>query len=303
VGLAVPRALGVGYDVIGDLLGNKLAVGTIAVLAAAKLAAWWLALGSGTSGGTLAPLLMISAAYGRLFGAGVHAVLPGVHVSPGAFAVVAMAAVFGASTRATFASMVFVFELTRDFDILLPLMLASVIADLVAAALMKDSIMTEKLSRRGLRVHAEYEVDHFRMVPVGEIMTTDVHTLAASATVAEARARLEAGPHGAYPLVDDDGRCVGIVARGDLLRDCGDDDEPVLAHASADVVSVTPQDLAITALQRMLEESVEHVPVVDSGRLVGICTRTDVLRVRLRQLDHERNERGWLQVRPVRFRT
>jgi H+/Cl- antiporter ClcA/CBS domain-containing protein len=303
VGLAVPRALGVGYDVIGDLLGNRMAVGTIAVLALAKLLAWWLALGSGTSGGTLAPLLLISAAYGRLFGAGVHELFPSVHITPGAFAVVAMAAVFGASTRATFASMVFVFELTRDFDILLPLMLASVVADLIASALMRDSIMTEKLSRRGLRVHAEYEVDQFRMVPVSEIMSEKVDTLPETATVADARARLEAGPHGAYPLVDDAGRCVGIVARGDLLRDCGDEDDPVLPHASADVVSVRPEDLAITALQRMLEEGVEHVPVVDGGRLVGICTRTDLLRVRMRQLDHERNEQGWLRMRPVRFRT
>jgi CBS domain-containing protein len=213
-----------------------------------------------------------------------------------------MAAVFGASTRATFASIVFVFELTRDFDILLPLMLASVLADLVAAALMQDSIMTEKLTRRGLRVHTEFEVDRFRTVPVGEIMTTEVDTLSAAATVGDARARLEAGPHGAYPLVDANGRCVGIIARGDLLRERGSDDEPVLEHASRDVVCVGSHDLAIAALQRMLEESVEHVPVIDDGRLVGICTRTDLLRVRRGQFAHERHEEGWVGRVPVRFR-
>ena len=146
----------------------------------AKLLAWWAALGSGTSGGTLAPILLISAGYGSLFGAAVTHLFPGLDVSPGAFAVVAMAATFGAATRATFTAMVFVFELTRDYDVILPLMLATVIADLVAGALMRDSIMTEKLTRRGLRVHTDYEVDPFRTVPISDIMTTTVVTLPAS---------------------------------------------------------------------------------------------------------------------------
>ncbi len=193
IGLFVPRALGVGYDAIGDVLANKLAVGTVAVLALAKLLAWWAALGSGTSGGTLAPILLISAGYGSLFGAAITHLFPGLDVSPGAFAVVAMAATFGAATRATFTAMVFVFELTRDYDVILPLMLATVIADLVADVLMRDSIMTEKLTRRGLRVHTDYEVDPFRTVPISDIMTTPLATLPACATVGDARSRFAAG--------------------------------------------------------------------------------------------------------------
>lgn len=293
VGLAVPRALGVGYDAIGDVLASRLAVGTVAVLALAKLIAWWAALASGTSGGTLAPILLISAGYGSLFGAAVDQLFPGLDVSPGAFAVVAMAATFGAATRAAFTSIVFVFELTRDYQVILPLMLATVIADLVAGALMRDSIMTEKLARRGLRVRTEYEVDHFRTVPVAEIMTAEVETLPVTATVGEARDRLATGRHGAYPIVDDAGHCVGIVARGDVLRESGAEDEALLDHSSRDVVSVGPDDLAVTALQRMLEESVEHVPVLDGDRLVGICTRTDLMRIRERQFAQERHEDGW----------
>src|SRR5690606_21343866 len=157
---------------------------------------------------------------------------------------------------------VFVFELTRDFSVILPLMLASVVADLVAATLMRDSIMTEKLSRRGLRVQAEYQVDLFRTVAASEIMSSPVATLPASATVADARARIATGGHGAYPIVDD-GRLVGIVTRGDLLREQADDADPVLEHGSRDVVTVRPDDTAVTVLQRMLEETIEHVPVVD----------------------------------------
>lgn len=299
IGLFVPRALGVGYDVIGDLLTDRLAVGAVVLLVIAKLVAWWFALGSGTSGGTLAPILLISAGVGNLFGSAVEAVAPGLSISAGAFAVVAMAATFGASTRATFASIVFIFELTRDFSVILPLMLASVIADLIAATLMHDSIMTEKLTRRGLRVRAEYEVDLFRTVEAGEIMTTPVATLPASATVADARDKLAAGGHGAYPIVDDDQCLVGIVTRGDLLREPGDDGDLVVNHASRDVVAVHPSDSAVTVLQRMLEESIEHVPVVDGDQLVGICTRTDLMQIRRRQFDAERHEPGW---RPSRRR-
>jgi CBS domain-containing protein len=302
IGLAVPRALGVGYDAIEDLLANRLAVGTIALLAAAKLVAWWAALGSGTSGGTLAPILLISAGYGGLFGAAVDATFPALDVSPGAFAIVAMAATFGAATRATFASMVFVFELTRDYDVILPLMLATVIAELVAMALTRDSIMTEKLTRRGLRVHSDYAIDPFRTVPIAEIMTRRVETLPGTATVGDARLRLRTGRHSAYPIVDGDGRCMGIVARGDLLGDSTDDDGPILEHATTDVITVAPDDLAVTALHRMIDQAVDHLPVIDGGRLVGDCTRTDLMAVRARQLDLERHQPGWQPPRPRRAR-
>jgi chloride channel protein, CIC family len=294
VGLLVPRALGVGYDAIGDVLNDRLAVGAIAVLAVAKLVAWWLALGSGTSGGTLAPLLLIGGSFGSLVGSLVLAAMPGLGVSPGAFAVVGMAATFGASTRATFTAIVFLFELTRDYQVIVPLMLAAVVADLIAAALMRESLMTEKLARRGLRVRTEYEVDVLRTALVAEVMSHEVETLPDDATVGEARRRLQAGRHGAYPLVGAGGRCTGIVARGDLLRRAAADGEPVTAVASRDVVSVAPDDTLFRALQLLLEEEVEHLPVLaKDGGLVGICTRTDVLRARRRQLDSERREPGW----------
>jgi H+/Cl- antiporter ClcA/CBS domain-containing protein len=292
-GLVAPRALGVGYDAIGDVLNDRLAVGAIAVLAVAKLVAWWLALGSGTSGGTLAPLLLIGGSFGSLVGSLAVAMVPGLGLSPGAFAVVGMAATFGASTRATFTAIVFLFELTRDYQVIVPLMLAAVVADLIAAALMHETLMTEKLVRRGLRVQTEYEVDVLRTTLVGDVMTREVATLPATASVGEARRKLQTGAHSAYPLVDEEGRCVGILSRGDLLRRPAADDEPVKAVASRDVVAVSPDDTVFRALQRLLEEEVEHLPVVDQGRLAGICTRADILRARRRQLDSERRQPGW----------
>jgi H+/Cl- antiporter ClcA/CBS domain-containing protein len=292
VGLFVPRALGVGYDAIGDVLNARLAVGTVAALAVGKLVAWWLALGSGTSGGTLAPILLISASFGTVVGDGLNHVLPGPDIPIGAFAVVAMAATFGAATQATFTAIVFVFELTRDYEVILPLMLASVLADLVYSAVNHDSLMTEKLRRRGLHVGRHYGVDPFTHARVGEIMSTEVEAFAHTATFGDARARFATGRHGAYPIVEAT-RLVGIVSRGDVLRDDCDDEQPLIDHAASQVVTVAPTDTAQTALRIMVDEHVEHVPVVAADRrLVGICTRTDLLKVRRRQLELERRQDG-----------
>jgi CBS domain-containing protein len=203
-----------------------------------------------------------------------------------------MAATFGAATQATFTAIVFVFELTRDYDVILPLMLASVLADLVYSAVNEDSLMTEKLRRRGLRIGRHYGADPFAGTPVSHIMSTEVETLPADATVGDARRRFAAGGHGAYPLVDG-GRLAGIVARGDILRDGCPDDEALHDHATRQVVTVRPGDTAQHALRVMVDEHVEHVPVIDGQDvLVGICTRTDLLKVRRRQLDLERVQDG-----------
>lgn len=288
VGMFVPRALGVGYDAIGDVLSADVAVGTAAGLAIGKLLAWWLALGSGTSGGTLAPILLISSSFGLVLGSGLNH-LPGPDVTLGAFAVVAMAATFGAATQATFTAIVFVFELTRDYNVILPLMLATVLADIVYSAVNDDSLMTEKLRRRGLRIGRHYGVDPFTSATVSAIMSTDVATLPSTATVADARqAFARVGAHGAYPIVHGSA-LVGIVSRGDILLGDANPDDALRDHASLQVVTVGPDESAQSVLRVMVDEHVEHVPVVsDQGDLLGICTRTDLLKIRRRQLDLER---------------
>jgi CIC family chloride channel protein len=223
VGLWQPRALGVGYDAIGDVLAGRLALATVAALCAAKLIAWWFALASGTSGGTLAPMLLVSAGFGTVVGDALNHVLPGADVALGAFAVVAMAATVGAATRATFASMVFVFELTRDYEVVLPLMLATVIADLVATALNEDSIMTEKLTRRGLRIGRRYAADPFVSTPSSVVMSTHEGEVGHLASVAPGdpvlsalHVMLEEGVD--RVPVEEDGVIVGVITRDDLLK-------------------------------------------------------------------------------------
>lgn len=171
-------------------------------------------------------------------------------------------------------------------------MLATVVADLVYSAVNRDSLMTEKLRRRGLYVGRHYGVDPFTNVQVAEIMTDQVETFSHACTVGDARARFAAGRHGAYPIVDGS-RLVGIVTRGDILRDDSDDDEPLSDHAAREVVTVAPDDTAQTALRVMVDEQVERVPVIGPGELlVGICTRTDLFKVRRRQMDLERRQDG-----------
>jgi chloride channel protein, CIC family len=293
IGLLAPRALGVGYDEISAVLAGTLAVSTLVVLVIAKLAAWWVSLASGTSGGTLAPLLLISGGFGSLMGTMVQHVWPAGHVSPGAFALVAMAAAFGASIRATFTAIVFLFELTRDYQIILPLMLASVLAEFVATALTRDSLMTEKLTRRGLRVQSDYEADVLSSVFVADVMTRDVITLPDSATIEEAGQLLKQEEHDACPIVDSHVRCVAIVTRRDLLAPTAGGTEPVLTVASSETVEVAPDDTLLEALHRLLEEGVTHLPVTDGTKLVGICTRTDILQARLRQFEREHLQQGW----------
>lgn len=295
IGLLQPRVLGVGYDQINDVLLGRLTIGVVAGLALAKLFAWWIALGSGTSGGTLAPILLIGGAAGTLAAWVASHVLPGLGVPTSVMALVAMAATFAAATRAPFASMVFLFELTREYTIILPLMLGTVAAVLVYDALLEESLLTMKLARRGLRIRSEYHLDPMRTTMVREVMTTEVRGLPATATLAQARRTFSSEGHGAFPLVDRERRVVGIVTRGDLLRAQASEDAPITDIASADVVSVGPAAPLLDVVAAMLEEGIEHVPVVDDrGILVGICTRTDLLRARAPALDGERRQPGWL---------
>ncbi|HUV11159.1 MAG TPA: chloride channel protein [Acidimicrobiia bacterium] len=293
IGLFVPRVLGTGYVTIEEVLSDRLTIETVLVVFVAKLVAWWVALGSSTSGSILAPMLLISGSFGAALGWLLDAVAPSVGIPPGAMALVAMSATVGASTGASLTFIVFAFELTRDYNAILPLMLASVLANLVTLLLLKHNLLTEKLGRGGIGVPKRYEPDVLRGTLVKQAMSTPAATIGAGATVGDARLRIESGEHSAYPLVDDDERCVGIVSRGDLLGTSVDDDEPVTAAASTDVVTVRPDDSMLTALARMTEEKVDHLPVVSGDRLVGVCARNDVLRARGQHLGQERFEEGW----------
>lgn len=291
IGFFIPRTLGVGYGSIQDVLNSKLALGTVAVLAIGKLISWWLALGSGTSGGTLAPILLISACFGTIVGAGLNNIVPGPVVALGAFAVVAMASTFGAATKASFTAIVFIFELTRDYDVLLPLMIAGVLADLIFSALNKDSLLTEKLSRRGVLIKRHYRADPFMTTYVESIMSTSVNTIQFDSTIGQTRELLIKGQHSAYPIVQDE-RAVGIITRDDAIKDMSAPESSLEDYISKDIISVKPSDPVLTVVHLMVDENISHVLVIsDDGNLLGIVSRGDLLKVRRHQLDSERIEK------------
>lgn len=295
VGMMVPEVLGVGYDQIDAVLAGGMTLGALATLGGAKLVAWWLALGSGTSGGTLAPVLLVSGAFGAAVGELTLAMFPGSELSTGAFALVAMAATFGAATRATLTSIVFVFELTRDFDAILPLILASVLADLVGAWLLPHTLMTEKLHRRGHRVPTDLQTDVMASTSVGEVMSTDVITIPSGASPAEAARFVETTGHTAFPVMGEGGDLVGIISRSDLFGNEAGVATAVAELARLDVVTITVGDAVGDASRLMLAEGVDHLPVLDAdGQLVGMCTRTDVLKAASVVLAAESPEKGWL---------
>jgi len=295
VGMLVPEVLGVGYDQIDAVLAGTMTIGALAILGSAKLLAWWLALGSGTSGGTLAPVLLVSGAFGAVIGEVTLSAFPGSEISTGAFALVAMAATFGAATRATLTSIIFVFELTRDFDAILPLILASVLADLVGAWLLPNTLMTEKLHRRGYRVPDDLQADVMANTRVEDVMTKEVVTLGADASAARAAAVIEETGHTVFPVVDIDGRLSGIMARADLLDNVGLVPASVADLALRDVVTVPKHATVGDASRLMIAEGVDHLPVVDAGgQLVGMCTRTDILKAVVPVFTAESQERGWL---------
>lgn len=309
IGYFVPRVFGVGYDTIGDILNEQLAWKLLLIVMIAKFAALVISLGSGTSGGLLAPTFMWSAAMGGLFAMVGNHVFPGAHLSPGAFALVAMGAVFGAASRATFSFIIFAFEITRDYNAVLPLMLVAVIADGVAMLFMpSSSIMTEKLARRGLRVHQDYEADVLTQATVGETMEQDAPVVAAGTKVgvlAERIARHDAAVarHEALLIVDDAGRLTGIITRGDILRSLDTDSSggiTVQEAGSTHLVVTYPDELASEAAAKLLRFDIGRLPVVERGderKVVGYWGRASVLAARLRRFQDEHvREPGWIGV-------
>ena len=306
IGFFVPRVLGVGYDTISDILNNNLGLKLLILIAVFKALALVISLGSGTSGGLLAPMFMSSAAMGGVFAVGVNALFPGAHLSPGAFALVAMAAVFGAASRATFAFIVFAFEITRDYNAILPLMLGCVIADLIALRYLPKSIMTEKLARRGLHVPGEYEASVLHTVRLSEVMRTDVQPIPAETTVGELAAQIGRGEAGltlsqGLPIADKDGRLAGVITQGDVLRALETDPDgrtSVVEAGTTELVVAYPDEFVHDALHRMVSHNIGRLPVVsreDPKSMAGYFDRSNLLNAWTRQIEEEGlQEHGWL---------
>jgi len=310
IGYFVPRVLGVGYDTISEILNANLALKLLVVVMLAKAVALVVSLGSGTSGGLLAPMFMSSAAMGGVFALGVDRIFPGAHLSAGAFALVAMGAVFGAASRAAFTFIIFAFEITRDYNSVLPLMLVTVIAAGIAMLLMPSgSIMTEKLVRRGLRIHQDYEADMLQQMSVSQTMDPNVPAVPGDMWLVDLADRIarrdpEVSRHQALFIMGGDAKLAGVITRGDVFRALDEDSTQsltVLDAGTRNVVVTYPDEALHDASAKMLRHNIGRLPVVDRkdpGHVVGYLGRHGIMAARLHRLDEEQvRESGWLKSR------
>jgi H+/Cl- antiporter ClcA len=297
-GMIFPQALGVGYDTIQSLLQGDVPRAVIAGVLLVKSAIWIISLGSGTSGGVLAPLLMMGAALG-----GVEAMfLP--HEGAGFWPLVSMGAILGGTMRAPFTAILFALELTHDINVLLPLLVAAMLAHATTVLLLKRSILTEKVARRGFHITREYATDPLEILFVREVMRTKLVVLPADATVEQLRHTVlrepaHRGQH-LYPVVDGERRVSGVITRKQLRAlTQSSDPEGSLGHIVREPVVARPDEPLRVVVFRMAETGFTRMPVVenDSGKLVGMISLDDLLLARVRNLNEERHRERPLQLR------
>jgi len=305
-GIIEPRVLGVGYDTIHSLLRGELVGAAIIGLLVAKALVWSIALGSGTSGGVLAPLLIIGGSLGAFVGSWIPV------GDIGLWALIGMAAMMGGTMRSPLTAMVFAVELTRDFNLFPALLVGSVAALAVTVLLMRRSILTEKLARRGHHITREYSIDPFEFARVREVMDKDVPTIPASMKLSELSDRIADGDANLSRrqgtlIVNEQNQLVGIITRGDIVRALrkNQSQETTVAEAGSTNLAVAfPDEPLHAALTKMLNRNVGRLPVVERAnhtKVVGYLGRASILSARM-QIHEEENirQKGWASQHPIK---
>jgi H+/Cl- antiporter ClcA/predicted transcriptional regulator len=302
-GLIFPQALGVGYETIGSLLQGEVPLAIIAGVLLVKSAIWMISLGSGTSGGVLAPLLMMGAALG-----GLEAILLP-HLGAGFWPLLSMGAILGGTMRSPFTGIVFALELTHDFNMLLPLLVACFIAHMFTVLTLKRSILTEKISRRGYHLSREYSLDPLEIISVKEVMRTNVVALPADQTLENAYHLIRSAkrPKGQqlFPVVGAGNELVGVVTRSELvLRHEQMGEKALTTHLSdfateKSQVAYSDEPLRVV-VNRMAETGLTRFPVLEpgsGGKIAGMVALGDLLQARTRNLEDERARERVLRIR------
>jgi CBS domain-containing protein len=292
-----PRVLGVGYDTIGSLLLGQQSGALLASLLIAKALVWAIALGSGTSGGVLAPLLMMGGALGGLVGQWV----PGVEGQLGAM--VGMAAMMGGTMRSPLTGTLFLLELTHDLNALPALLLGTVAALAITVLTLPRSILTEKLARRGRHIARDYAVDVFELTRVADVMDRKAPVVVAVTSIAEVGARIDAGDPAlcrrqAFFVCDDDGAFVGTVTRESVAKALADGSARSLVDLAERRAPCAFADETLhDASLRMLKARAARMPVVSRespARIIGYLGRAEILAARQRAHAEEEAREGLL---------
>ncbi|MGC1548353.1 MAG: chloride channel protein [Rhodanobacter sp.] len=306
VGYFMPLTLGVGYSNIAAVLAGQLSLAGMISLCLLKLLSWSVALGSGTSGGTLAPLFTIGGALGGAMGILLVTWAPWLHVDPRMAALVCMAAIFAGASRAFLTSVVFAFETTQQPHGLLPLLGACAAAYLISGLMMRNTIMTEKIVRRGVRVPSDYAADYLDQIYVRDACSREVVSLRADQSLSEVRQWLGAGSasakHQGFPVLSDNNQLLGVVTRRDLLDPTTSDDATVGSLVRRSLLAVQEHHTLREAADHMVEADVGRLVVLskdDPSRMVGMLTRGDLLAAHAQRLREARRVSRHLGSKPI----
>jgi H+/Cl- antiporter ClcA len=310
IGWYAPRTMGVGYDNIDAIISGTFSVQMLITICVLKFAAWSIALGSGTSGGTLAPLFIIGGSFGALLGIGVTHILPVLGVDPRIAALVGMAAIFAGSSRALLTAIVFAFETTRQPAVLLPLLGGCTAAYMVSALIMRNTIMTEKIVRRGVLVPLEYSADYLQRMTVGQVYNRNVVTLRAEDTLTQVQQWLRLGGpdarHHGYPIVDADGVAKGLLTIRELLDPTASLKTPISQLVQRPPIVVTEDYSLREASDLMVNEGIGRLIVVSRTqprKLLGMLTFGDLFKAHTYRMRENREAHRQLRVdlrRPLR---
>ena len=283
-GLYFPEILGVGYGGIDLALGQQLAWYLLLLLIVVKIMATSITIGSGGSGGIFAPSLFLGAMAGGFFGAVVHQLFPTVTASPGAYSIVGMGALVSATTHGPLSAMLILFEMTGNYKIILPLMLSCILATIFAGQLMKDSIYTLKLARRGINIREGKEVNVLKSMFVKDVMNRHVETIEESSALVEMTDKISKSKFNSFPVLNAENKLAGILSFNDYSEAIFDEDLMDLVVAkdlmSENVITVLADDDLYTALGKISRKDFSTMPVVspdDPADLVGIVTRRDII--------------------------
>jgi CIC family chloride channel protein len=283
-GLFLPQILGVGYGAINLALMQKLAWWLLLILVLAKVLATSITIGSGASGGIFAPSLFMGAMAGGLFGTILHNLFPDVTASPGAYSIVGMGAVVSATTHGPLAAILILFEMTGNYQIILPLMLSCIVGTIASRNLLKDSIYTLKLARRGIDIKGGKEVNVLKSIYVKDVMSSNVETFPENLSIESMAAKISKSKYNSFPVIDSQDKLSGIISFNDYSDALFNEDLANLVVAkdlaTSDVVTVCSDEDLYTALERISLKDFSTLPVVspdDPAHLIGIVSRRDII--------------------------
>jgi chloride channel protein, CIC family len=284
IALLFPQVLGSGFPAIDLALAGQLSWITMFLLIGFKILATSITLGSGGSGGTFAPALLLGSMVGGVFGSFVHWLLPGVTASPGAYSIVGMAGVLSGTIHGPLSAILILFEMTDNYRIILPLMIACIISFIASSQILKESIFTLKLVRRGVYIKAGKEINILKSLAVREAMNSAPETIYEGLSLKDLTRHISESKYHSFPVVDSFANLTGILSYLDYHEVLHNEqlDHLVVAKdiATSKVITVHPDDSLYTALQKISSKDFSILPVVSNenpDRLLGIITRRDII--------------------------